>query len=446
MKKIIFIFIVNRLPAIFLVGSLLIVNCSAQWYKQPIPVNKPITGIKFVDTSNGWASTGNYSNPTPQDTGFIFHTTNGGTNWFVQFYKKGYEFSTMTMVNNLIGYAAIDSIAQFTNWPFLLKTTNGGINWFNIPVPYNMSIDQFYFLSSDTGWEVANAGIGPDVRVTTDGGTNWQVRTNGITSETSCIFFLNYDTGFCGSSNMIFKTTNAGLNWFQIGNFSANNINSIFFYNDKIGWTGMSYDSIAYTSNGGLNWVYQIKPIHQGPISFYFFDSLKGWGGTGFEQILKTINGGLNWGYQIDSGWTEHLSFIDSSKGWTGSVLGIYKTTNGGGSISYIGIINISNEIPEQYKLFQNFPNPFNPSTKIRFSLVKASYVQIKIFDVSGRELNPWIFGWYPETLLQAGTHEFQFDGSEMASGVYFFKLIVTDGAKTSNKLYESIIKMLLVK
>ena len=388
-RKLIFVLFV--LFVLFIVNcSLLIVNCYSQWYKQQIPVNQQITGIKFIDTLNGWASTTKF-NATQQDTAFILHTTNGGANWFIQFYRQSIQaYTAMTMVNNIVGYAAGDSIySTFGANAILLKTTNGGINWFNIPVPYNLFIDQFYFLSPDTGWEVSNNSIGPDVRVTTDGGYNWQVRTNGITSTTSCIFFLNYDTGFCGSSNMIFKTTNAGLNWFQIGYFNANNINSIFFYNDKIGWSGMSYDSIAYTSNGGLNWIYQTKPIHQGPISFYFFDSLKGWGGTGFEKILKTTNGGLNWGYQIDSGWTNYLSFIDSSKGWTGS-LGIYKTTNGGGSINYIGIINISDEIPKQYKLFQNYPNPFNPSTKIRFSLIKASYVQIKIFDVSGRELNPW--------------------------------------------------------
>jgi len=312
-----------------------------------------------------------------------------------------------------------------------------------------MDITKFYFISSDTGWVTDNFASSPVARLTTDGGYTWLQRINGMTSyPTRSVFFLNYNTGWCGSGNILYKTTNAGSNW-QVNGAFSDDISSIFFLNENTGWSGLSGDTIskiAFTNNSGLSWHMQyLRPFLSNIEELFFNNSQLGWAGISYIEIYKTTNSGVNWGYQSDSSSSFIFSFVDSLHGWTGFI-GISHTSNGGGSITYIGIINISNEIPEQYKLYQNYPNPFNPSTKIRFSLINPSYVQIKIFDVSGRELNPWVFGWYPETLLDPGTHEFQFDGSEMASGVYFFKLIVTDKAKTSNKIYESTIKMVLVK
>ncbi|MEO8513566.1 MAG: hypothetical protein ABI543_08405, partial [Ignavibacteria bacterium] len=62
---------------------LLIVHCSlqivfAQWVKQTLPVNKPISGIKFIDSLKGWACT---SISIVNDTSYIINTTNGGSNW-----------------------------------------------------------------------------------------------------------------------------------------------------------------------------------------------------------------------------------------------------------------------------------------------------------------------------------------------------------------------------
>ena len=104
-RKIIFVlllFIINY--------SLLTVNCYSQWFKQQIPVNKPVTGIKFLDTLNGWACTGSFLDTSAQNTGCIIHTTNGGADWSIQLGKSRFAFSTMTMVNNMTGYAFGDSL------------------------------------------------------------------------------------------------------------------------------------------------------------------------------------------------------------------------------------------------------------------------------------------------------------------------------------------------
>ena len=429
MKKLIFFLIVNC--------SLLTVNCYSQWYKQQIPVNKPVTGIKFIDTLNGWASTGDFFDTSFQNTGCILHTTNGGANWSIQLGKSRFAFSTMTMVNNMTGYAFGDSLGPLVGRVEFIKTTNGGINWFNIAIPNTMWISQFYFLNPDTGCEADNAASSPDTRFTTDGGYTWQQRTNGMTDyPTRCAFFLNYNTGYCGSGHSLYKTTNAGISW-QLNIAFSNAISSIFFLNENTGWAGQAGYFIEHTSNGGSNWISQsLPPLAQSDTYvILFFDSLKGYAGDGINAIFKTNNGGLNWGYQIDTGGQKNISFVDSLHGWTTPMYSgfVEHTTNGGGSISYVGIINISNEIPEGYKLFQNFPNPFNPSTKIEIDVPQRSLINIAVYDVTGREVVTLI-----NEELAAGKFSVTWDASNYPSGLYFCRL-------TSDKFTETR-KMILLK
>ena len=421
-RKLIFV-----LSFLFIIhSSLFITHCSAQWYKQQIPVNKPVTGIKFLDTLNGWASTGNLQNPTPQDTGFIIHTTNGGAIWYIQSYKIAVQFSAFAMVNNLTGYASGDSIDNIAGTAKLFKTTNGGINWFNVPIAYNMFVSRLFFLSPDTGWETDNSASSPEARLTTDGGYTWLQRVSGMTDyPTRDVYFLNYNTGFCVSGGQIYKTTNAGLNW----NFVYDNVSGIYsvlFVNESIGWIGIFNKQIKYTTNGGSSWNNQILPPMAGTSVYslaLISDSIL-YAGQVYDFIFRTNNRGLNWGYQTDTSNSVYMSIIDSLHGWTGD-LGISHTSNGGGTIIYVGIINISDEIPQQYKLFQNFPNPFN---------------QVKIYDVSGKEMTLW----KSNEQLSAGTHEIKFDAGALASGVYFYRLAVTD--LNGKEVFKETKKMILLK
>jgi hypothetical protein len=75
-------------------------------------------------------------------------------------------------------------------------------------------------------------------------------------------------------------------------------------------------------------------------------------------------------------------------------------------------------ETPNQYELYQNFPNPFNPSTKIRYSVPQSSTIVIKVFDILGNEI---------ETLVDEekfiGTYELTWNAERLPSGIYFYKL-----------------------
>lgn len=73
-------------------------------------------------------------------------------------------------------------------------------------------------------------------------------------------------------------------------------------------------------------------------------------------------------------------------------------------------------KIPEDFKLYDNYPNPFNPSTHIRFELPKGGHVKIIVFDALGREVKVLI-----DQFMNAGNHETLFDASHLNSGVYFY-------------------------
>lgn len=87
------------------------------------------------------------------------------------------------------------------------------------------------------------------------------------------------------------------------------------------------------------------------------------------------------------------------------------------------------NMIPLEFALYQNYPNPFNPSTTIRYQITKRGNIQIKIFDVLGRLIKVLVDEEKP-----AGNYYINFDGSNLASGVYFYQLI-TDSKMFTKKL-----------
>ena len=78
----------------------------------------------------------------------------------------------------------------------------------------------------------------------------------------------------------------------------------------------------------------------------------------------------------------------------------------------------IGNDIPKVFKLYENYPNPFNPVTKIKFDLPQNAFVKIRIFDIVGREVSSLV-----NNELKAGTYESQFNAGNLSSGTYFYRI-----------------------
>lgn len=79
---------------------------------------------------------------------------------------------------------------------------------------------------------------------------------------------------------------------------------------------------------------------------------------------------------------------------------------------------NTTSKVPKEYFLSTNFPNPFNPTTKISYSLQKEGLVTIKVFDVLGNEVAVLVDEIKPE-----GKHEVEFNANNLPSGIYIYKM-----------------------
>jgi hypothetical protein len=101
---------------------------------------------------------------------------------------------------------------------------------------------------------------------------------------------------------------------------------------------------------------------------------------------------------------------------------------------------------PDLFILRQNYPNPFNPSTTIEFTLPKSEFVTLKVYNIIGEEITTVV-----SKKLQAGNHTYQFDGSDLASGIYLYRIVIDsygevgDPARRTGE-FQDVKKMVLIK
>ncbi|MDP8207745.1 MAG: CotH kinase family protein [Candidatus Electryonea clarkiae] len=144
------------------------------------------------------------------------------------------------------------------------------------------------------------------------------------------------------------------------------------------------------------------------------------------------------WAIEPDGNGTT-LELIDptsdneSPESWSASLV-LYGTPGKNNSVA-IGQPDIpgGNSIPTRYALHQNFPNPFNSSTLIRFDLVESQWVKLTIYNILGKEV-----AHIKNLQMQAGFHTVVFDVADLASGIYIYKL--------EAEAFTSLRKMVLIK
>ncbi len=97
------------------------------------------------------------------------------------------------------------------------------------------------------------------------------------------------------------------------------------------------------------------------------------------------------------------------------------------------GLTESTNELPDGFKLFNNYPNPFNPSTKIKFSIPQSDYVRLEVFNSLGENVSVLV-----SKELTAGIYNYNWNASNLTSGIYFYKLQAGNFVETK--------KMILIK
>lgn len=383
----------------------------------------------------------------------------------------------------------------------VLRTTNAGINWINISgigLPSDIDLVSVSNVSTNILITGGNTNEGAAVYRTTNGGVSWYRVFTQQSGETKIVRVI--DPLYCmfignpvGGRWSIWRSTDLGEHWDSSGTFLPQsggetgypNSFSIQPSSGKM-WFGTNNYMIYQSSNSGITWTGQNIP-EQNVISISSFPELI-CGGTnmysstnhgsiwhlenipGSGNINGILNTGLVIGINQDNLSSCPIFFIRSSdkiyysdKGggqdWEikyTSAEGIYEHINGNGrnvwairnngGITYGRLDMITsvppNNYPYSFELRQNYPNPFNPKTTIPIVLHKLVGVTLNIYSSTGKRITtfegPRVFVAYDNDMNYVHTIQYEWDGTDYPSGVYFYEVIADD--------YQETRKMMLVK
>ncbi len=348
-------------------------NWTAKWINN----NYHPTDLYFINSKAGWMTADNMR---------IFKTEDSGEIWFLQFENtspssvRSYcTLRSVYFVDDQIGYAVGGlTNAAYVDSALILKTINGGVNWtFQYAGDHNFYLFSVFFVDSDHGWICGDEG---HIFYTSDGGINWNPQNSGTDQRLWSIYFVNQSTGWIvGEGGTILTTDNSGADWNSQQSPTNNHLFSLCFVNEWIGYACGVNGTIVKTMEAGADWSAQVSGSDQGLMDVYFVSPDTGYVVGWFGTILKTINGGIGTNYA-----SENIPII-----------------------------------PSELILYQNNPNPFNPVTTIKFQIPNSSFTTLKVYNILAEEV-----ATLESTKLNQGSHTYQFNGKNLASGIYYYQLV----------------------
>jgi hypothetical protein len=258
-------------------------------------------------------------------------------------------------------------------------------------------------------------------------------RVSGIISRSSWAGYVNVVSNdfHPGVSYSVNKTYNASTHQLdvQVTATALRNIDTACYinlvvYESNIVWPQTGNSGCPGGSNYVHEWV--VRSMVNGATGELLH-------ATGWQQGTTAQK---SWTYTLNNAWV-----ADNCTVAVFAYLGNGSTLNSAGSPVQQTLkeeviptgVNNNNKIPEVYSLSQNYPNPFNPTTNIQFTLPKDGNASLKIYDMVGNEVATYLEGF-----VKAGTYNAVIDGSNWASGVYFYRLTTSEFTDTK--------KMTLVK
>ena len=406
-------------------------------------------GLEAAANSSGFVITGG-----TQDNSIV-NTSNDGSIWYTYSIADA-SHTTIDKNNPAVQMSTLFFGSVHSVW----RTTNYGTNWTDVTVPFSSSYGGM--IRNDMVspvWYYVNRGN--RVYYSSNTGTNWtQLGTSFPDAYVANLSVGRYSSPFAPVYAVLPNTTTRvmlydGSNWVQRNSgLPAANMSVMGQHptNNNIALISTAYESypgqkIYKTTNKGVSWVnitgnfpnFSITSLVLHPANNnVMFASTTWWG------VYKTTDGGSNWFRWMNgmpqSQWVEAMAYVDSS-GINGRFYvvagthgrGVY-VREAGGDDPLTGTNNNNSNIPMQYSLYQNYPNPFNPATTISFDLPVDDEVTIEVFDISGRLVNTIEKG----KMYSAGSHSVRFDGSNLSSGAYFYRI-------TTPK-FSDVKKLVLVK
>lgn len=273
---------------------------------------------------------------------------------------------------------------------------------------------------------------------------NWDVTSNnepagGRNIEYKWLSDLDNGKDFSNSNKGVnYFSTNGGMNWTELG--------------ERIDVSTSNPRIMTFTTTHFSQWVptSENSPM---PVTLSSFNSSVS--GRNIKLNWVTASEINNSGFDIERAAVNKESFVFQKIGYisgkgtintatsyvfedknvnTGKYHYRLKQIDFNGNFEYFELSAVPEiNAPEKFDLKQNFPNPFNPVTSIRFEIPKTSNVKIVIFDITGREISKPV-----NEKMVAGTYEIKWNGSNYASGIYFYKIETSD--------YNKTMKMVMIK
>jgi hypothetical protein len=381
-------------------------NGGTNWYlspTSPIATNEygVINAFEFLDTNSIWV--GGASTIASGTTSHIYRTTNGinGT-WLNTVISgtgdaNGLYFQAIAITDKNNGMSG-------TNGGNIVKTTDGGATWTAVAPP--ASVPTFAVINAYGAKDGSNlirlilqsASTGYHSFITTNLGTAWTeetLPTQGATTGIQHLQFVNPSFGYGGGN---------GGNLFKYSAPVPVELSS-FIANASMGKVTLKWNTATEINN------------------------------RGFEVQRKSDDN--NWmviAFKNGNGTTTSAniySFTDNISGLNVNKLSYrLRQVDFNGQSQYSSIVLVDNLIPINYSVSQNFPNPFNPSTMIKYQLPQNSFVSLKVYNSLGQEVGTLVNG-----MVNAGTYEVQFNASNLSSGVYYYIIKAGDNFVQTKKM-----------
>ncbi len=442
------LFFGNRYNDISIVDSVTAYVCGADGWilrcngQQPNPYAthiggsvSPLSRIAFTSALTG-AMMGNSS--------LLYTTTNGGDKWNISFCGSNSWFEGSSSLVGLWLFSPtswyrktyLPGIGGFSSTG-IQQSTNGGVSWDGNRAYSTISLGIANIDVFETGGITYLTSYS---NVLKNSGSGWNTIYTGST--TGNIYFADANTGFVAISpsgvKEILYTSNGGSNWTNYSTGSTKYIESVYLRSSGLGFVGCDSALLLRTTNFGMNWSQIPVPNNLHVQNIGFVNESAGWFlGTdhstyGIGRLFVSNNGGVSFQQMqsLENFNVKGYSFIDAQNGYVCGDSGrVLKTTNGG-----LTFISQNGGLPpDKYSLSQNFPNPFNPVTDIKFNIPISGFVKIMIYDQLGREIAMLV-----NQQMQPGSYSVDWDASNYPSGVYFYKLETGDYTETK--------RMVLVK
>jgi hypothetical protein len=334
----------------------------------------------------------------------ISKSDNYGVTWTT--YNNGLitddDKTVRALVTTPNGLGGINVFAGTDGGVFL--STNYGESWINKDLLYVQALAISEYGVGGVSLYAASTGNG--VFVSTDNGTNWKGISSGLSYGDISVLSLGKitsgDTTLFAASygHYLFHSTNNGANWF----------------------------TIDYSNGLTKSWIWTVVVCPDAPENVF--------AGTNGGVFLSTDNGTSWTSVGLTNNDVKTLVITDDGAGGKYLFAGTY---NNGGiwrrplADMVTSVQGSNNDIPKEFELVQNYPNPTNPSSTITFYLPEVSHVTLNVFNTLGQQVALLVDAQY-----QPGRYEVQFDGSNLTSGVYFYRIVAGEYTQTK--------KMVLIK